>query len=122
VPSSGRQPKPNEPAQSSKPTRATGHAFITSPDVRESLEQLSLQQLIDEASERVARVAPGVTFEGVTHEEAASKVLIEASKGADLLVGGSRGLGGFTGLLLGSVSHQCSLLSHCLVVIVRPSD
>jgi nucleotide-binding universal stress UspA family protein len=52
-------------------------------------------------------------------EGAAAQVLVEESRAADLLVVGSRGLGGFTGLLLGSVSQQCSHHAACPVVIVR---
>ena len=49
----------------------------------------------------------------------ASAALSDAAKGADLLVVGSRGAGGFTGLLLGSVSQQCTYHAPSPVVIVR---
>jgi nucleotide-binding universal stress UspA family protein len=48
-----------------------------------------------------------------------AQVLLDAAKGADLLVVGSRGHGGFTGALLGSVSQHCVHHSHCPVVVVR---
>lgn len=47
--------------------------------------------------------------------------LLETAKGADLVVVGSRGLGGFTGLLLGSVSHQLARHVECPLVVV-PAD
>jgi len=49
----------------------------------------------------------------------AAETLIEAAEGADMLVVGNRGRGGFRGLLLGSVSHQIAHHASCPVVIVR---
>jgi len=48
-----------------------------------------------------------------------AQVLLTASEGADLLVVGSRGHGGFTEALLGSVSQACVHHARCPVVIVR---
>ena len=52
----------------------------------------------------------------------AATEVVDKSKGADMLVVGSRGLGGFRGLLLGSVSQQCAPHAHCPVVIVPAEE
>lgn len=57
----------------------------------------------------------------VVREGYPARVLVQASKGAALLVVGSRGHGGFYGLLLGSVSANCAEHAKCPVVIVHPS-
>lgn len=55
-------------------------------------------------------------------EGAAAPTLLAAARGADALVVGSRGAGGFKGLLLGSVSHHCVTHASCPVVVVHPAD
>ncbi len=52
-------------------------------------------------------------------EGRASYVLLEASEGADLLIVGSRGHGGFAGLLLGSVSTACTEHAKCPVLVAH---
>lgn len=61
---------------------------------------------------------PEVTQEVIAGARPA-EILIERSQDAALLVVGSRGLGGFRGLLLGSVSQQCVHHAACPIVVVR---
>lgn len=58
-------------------------------------------------------------LQAVIRRGPARRVLLDASEGAEMLVVGSRGHGGFTGLLLGSVSAACSEHAHCPVLIVH---
>lgn len=52
-------------------------------------------------------------------DEHPAAALVRLSRGAALLVVGSHGLGGFVGLLLGSVSQQCVHHATCSVLVAR---
>lgn len=62
---------------------------------------------------------PGVALDGRVVEGHPAPILVEASKGADLLVVGNRGHGGFVGMVIGSVSEHCTLHAHCPVLVYR---
>ena len=74
---------------------------------------------LEKALGEAAGILNGIEVEHRIGEGSAAVVLTEAAEDADLLVIGSRGLGGFKELLLGSVGHQCAQRSPCPVVIVR---
>ena len=81
--------------------------------------------------ERDARVVLATTVEAVLGDERpvtvnqlvregnAAQVLLDETKDAQLLVVGSRGHGGFAGLLLGSVSANCAEHAECPVLVVH---
>jgi nucleotide-binding universal stress UspA family protein len=60
----------------------------------------------------------GIDVTPILREGQAADVLVAEAREADLLIVGSRGLGGFKGLLLGSVSQQCAQHASCPVTIV----
>jgi nucleotide-binding universal stress UspA family protein len=85
------------------------------------------EETLDRATDDAAVQAEGVEIEREVIEGVAAQVLVEAAGADDLLVVGSRGHGGFAGLLLGSVGQQCAHHARCPVVIVHapkpsPSD
>lgn len=91
-----------------------GYEFATPTDIHRSMERT-----LEAATARVSEVAPAVSTTVHMHDQSAASALIEASQDARLLVVGTRGLGGFKGLLLGSVSQQCASHAACPVTLVR---
>ena len=90
------------------------------PPVSESIDQ-TFREVAAEAAEEAAGRAreAGVEVETDVREGHPAEILVEAAQDADLLVVGSRGHGGFAGLLLGSVSGQCAHHAPCPLVVVR---
>ncbi|GAA4283185.1 universal stress protein [Brevibacterium daeguense] len=80
------------------------------------------KDLLRRAAELAEVAAPGVAVNTALITGQGRTVLSHVSESADLLVVGSRGLGGFLGMLLGSVSLD--LISHagCPVVVIRAED
>lgn len=76
------------------------------------------RQLLDEAVDAEDLSGLPGPVERVVLAGAASQVILHAAKGADLAVLGTRGMGGFKDLLLGSVSRQVARHAECPVVVV----
>jgi nucleotide-binding universal stress UspA family protein len=72
------------------------------------------------ADEGISAEAP-IPVSTLVAEGNPARALLDASEGTDLLVVGSRGHGGFTGVLVGSISQQCVHHAKCPVVVVHPS-
>jgi nucleotide-binding universal stress UspA family protein len=77
------------------------------------------QQTLDNARERVTRAHPDVPLETEVLYGDPGEVLTDLGASAGLIVVGSRGRGGFAGLLLGSVSHKVIHNAECPVMVVR---
>jgi nucleotide-binding universal stress UspA family protein len=84
------------------------------PDqLQETAEEQARAFVADAVPEQAAQVRVSAVM-GTPAE-----ALLRASTGADLLVVGSRGHGGFSSMLLGSVSMQCALHAPCPVTVVH---
>lgn len=98
-------------------TEITGMAAgVVSREDLEKLGQEVLQHSLDDAGSATS----GVEVKPILVQGAAAATLLEAAAGADMLVVGSRGHGGFTGLLLGSVSQHVVHHAPCPAVVVPP--
>lgn len=76
-------------------------------------------QALEKAIAEACPAGESVEIRSHVLEQSPAQALIAAAEGADLLVVGSRGHGGFTGMLLGSVSQHCVNHAPCPVLVVR---
>ncbi|MET7752084.1 universal stress protein [Micromonospora sp. NPDC005367] len=79
------------------------------------------QRMLEQTAAELAGDRPGLHVEVRQVAGGPGAALVEESHRAELVVVGSRGLGGFTGLLLGSVGAQVAAHAHCPVLVVRPA-
>jgi nucleotide-binding universal stress UspA family protein len=78
-----------------------------------------VRKALDTAVADILNDHPGLKVETQLINGHPAPALVEASKGADLLVVGSRGHGEFVGMLVGSVSEYCVTNAHCPVLVHR---
>ena len=76
-------------------------------------------QALAAAAERAAKTAPGVLIDTAPLHGPAALAVTESGAGAQMLVLGSRGIGAFTALLLGSVSRYVASHATCPVVVIK---
>lgn len=91
---------------------------VPEDDEREAAGRAVLERVVERALEEPGPRPP--ELRRVLVDDDSAPALLDRSEGADLLVLGRRGRGGFAGLLLGSVSHQCIHHAACPVVVVPP--
>jgi nucleotide-binding universal stress UspA family protein len=93
-----------------------------SPNVSERYvpepSQRTADQLVQEIKD-VLGETPSILIQPRIKQGNPAKVLIDESVGADLLVVGTRGHGGFGGLVLGSVSQHVAAYATCSVTVAR---
>lgn len=77
------------------------------------------KRIVDDALARVQTSHPDVSVSGEVIAGSAAPTLLDEARNAVMIVLGSRGLGGFTGLLVGSVAVQVSAHAPCPVVVAR---
>jgi nucleotide-binding universal stress UspA family protein len=89
------------------------------PDIEADHYALSAGRTLAETVTHVLGQDRDIEVREIVEAGHPAQVLIDAAAGAQLLVVGSRGHGGFAGALLGSVSQHCAQHASCPVVIVR---
>ncbi|CAB4615416.1 unannotated protein [freshwater metagenome] len=91
---------------------------MTTPDDFETDARSTLLTILD--NEGINAESP-IPVSTLVAEGNPARALLDASDSADLLVVGSRGHGGFAGVLVGSISQQCVHHAKCPVVVVHPN-
>jgi nucleotide-binding universal stress UspA family protein len=102
----------------SLPTRGYPDMLVNAQELLATLQDLGTQWL-DEAAVAALAAAPGITVRTRSVMTPDVSQLIDESTRARMVVVGSRGLGGFTGILLGSTAAALAAHAHSPTVVVR---
>jgi nucleotide-binding universal stress UspA family protein len=78
-----------------------------------------MEKVLEDTVRAVFGDQPPAGLQRHVREGGAARVLLDAGKGAIMLVVGSRGHGGFAGLLLGSVSANVAEHASCPVLVIH---
>lgn len=103
------------------PLPSYGPGFARPEILREAALRIGTKK-VRHAIALAKRVAPGLTVETELVLGSAAPMLRKVSEQACMLVVGSRGLGGFTGLIAGSVAVTMAAHAQCPVVVVRGEE
>jgi nucleotide-binding universal stress UspA family protein len=101
------------------PATAVGYGFAPAGTEQGYDFKAIAEKVLADAITNCADPASDVRVRAQVIEGNAAQVLLDAAAGADLLVVGSRGHGGFAGALLGSVSQHSVQHATCPVVVIR---
>jgi nucleotide-binding universal stress UspA family protein len=118
------------PSQEGLPGQAAAAGGRPAEELAETLEQRrqfedavrrQAEDLLERLLSEVGETVEGIDVQrSVVEDRSPAEALVELSTDADMLVVGSRGRGGFTSLLLGSVSHAAVLHANRPVVVIPP--
>lgn len=95
--------------------------YVTGVDLS-ATDRAAGAEMLAEYAERAQAAFPGLSVETQVLSGSPGAALVQASRDAGLVVVGSRGLGGFAGLLLGSVGTQLAAHSAAPVIVIRPPN
>jgi nucleotide-binding universal stress UspA family protein len=96
----------------------SGHGWGPVIDVPADFEG-DAKRTLTQALAEVSGLDPEVPVRPLVLEGHAAEVLLRTAEGAQLLVVGSRGHGGFASALLGSASMHCVLHARCPVLVLH---
>ena len=94
------------------------HAVVQGPLNVDAVLRKTAQRLLDNTKEVLTAVYPDLEVETVLEEGSETEMLLRESEHADSIVLGSRGVGGFTDLVVGSTTLHVASHARCPVIAV----